>query len=152
MANTGDKSVKMTQERIFEGFQALRNEQRNLTVKLFEFEQDLSDNNMVLGTLEKVDPDRRCFRMVGDTLVERNVREILPAVQQTRDQLSKLVEEYNKKIVDKGKELNAYREQHGIQIRQEGPGGVGSVGRPDGSEPPSSSSKGPSGSVLVEGK
>lgn len=43
--------------------------------------------SMVIATLEKVNPGRRCFRMVGDTLVERNVKEILPAVRQNRDQV-----------------------------------------------------------------
>lgn len=44
MATSDEKPVKMTQEKIMEGFQALRNEQRHLTLKLFEFEQDLNDH------------------------------------------------------------------------------------------------------------
>ncbi|XP_022658664.1 probable prefoldin subunit 2 [Varroa jacobsoni] len=152
MATSDEKPVKMTQEKIMEGFQALRNEQRHLTLKLFEFEQDLNDHNMVIATLEKVNPGRRCFRMVGDTLVERNVKEILPAVRQNRDQLSNLVEEYNKRIVDKGKEINSYREQYGIEIRQEGPGGASVGARPERSDSSSLPSKGSSNSVLVEGK
>jgi len=35
---------------------------------------------LVLKTLEGVDQDRRCFRMIGGVLVERKVGEIVPAL------------------------------------------------------------------------
>ena len=34
-----------------------------------------------------MDADRKCFRMVGGVLVERTVKEVLPALTSNRDQV-----------------------------------------------------------------
>lgn len=55
--------------------------------------------------------------MVGGVLVERTVKDILPAVERNKENISKSVELLNEKIVQKGQEVNEYREKHNIQIR-----------------------------------
>lgn len=126
---------------------------------------------MVINALAKARPEQRCFRMVGDTLVERTVGEVLPAVQQNRDkvsfeflnvgdgfnvqhtdtsfhnrvdpcrfQLAQIQEEYNAKIVEKGKEINRFKDEYGIQVKDD----TLRVERPLG--------KPANESVLVEGK
>lgn len=42
---------------------------------------------LVIETLTGVDGDRKCFRMVGEVLVERTVKEVLPALITHRDQV-----------------------------------------------------------------
>ena len=42
---------------------------------------------LVIETLQDVDKDRKCFRMVGGVLVERTVKEVLPALTTNRDQV-----------------------------------------------------------------
>lgn len=42
---------------------------------------------LVIETLQNVDEDRKCFRMVGGVLVERTVKEVLPALTTNRDQV-----------------------------------------------------------------
>lgn len=42
---------------------------------------------LVLTTLEEVlekDPDRKCFRLIGGVLVERTVKDVVPALQTNR--------------------------------------------------------------------
>merc|ERR1711874_286157 len=97
-----------------------RNEQRSLMAKISELEQDLNEHKIVIETLQDVSPDRKCFRMVGGVLVERTVSEVLPALTNNRDQLTKVIESLNEKLVAKGKELNEYREKHGIRVKGEG--------------------------------
>ena len=41
---------------------------------------DFSFFRLVIETLDKVDKDRRCFRLVGGVLVERKVGEVEPAL------------------------------------------------------------------------
>ena len=50
---------------------------------------------MVIETLKEVEKDRKCFRMIGGVLVERTVNEVLPALEQNREQVS--INNYNKK-------------------------------------------------------
>lgn len=41
----------------------------------------------VMNALKKVDPDRKCFRMVGGVLVERTVKDVVPALQYNLEQV-----------------------------------------------------------------
>jgi chaperonin cofactor prefoldin len=46
---------------------------------------------LVIDTLKDVktkQPDRKCFRLVGGVLVERTVKEVLPALEQNRENVS----------------------------------------------------------------
>ncbi|XP_048476718.1 prefoldin subunit 2, partial [Rhincodon typus] len=74
---------------------------------------------LVIDTLAEVDPDRRCFRMVGGVLVERTVREVLPALESNKQQLVKLIENLNAQMQSKGRELNEYREKYNIRLMNE---------------------------------
>ncbi|CAN7980006.1 unnamed protein product [Ixodes pacificus] len=117
-ASKKDEMKRQSQEQgIVDGFNQLRQEQRSLTAKLVELEMDLNEHNLVAEALQKVDGDRRCYRMVGGVLVERTVKDILPAVMQNKDNIAKSVEALNDRIVKKGQEVNEYREKHNIQIR-----------------------------------
>lgn len=42
---------------------------------------------IVLDALKGVDPDRKCFRMVGGVLVERTVKEVVPALENNHEQV-----------------------------------------------------------------
>ena len=41
----------------------------------------------MIETLKEVEKDRKCFRMIGGVLVERTVNEVLPALEQNKDQV-----------------------------------------------------------------
>ena len=43
---------------------------------------------LVIETLRDVDDERRCFRLVGGVLVERTVKDVLPALVNNKDQVS----------------------------------------------------------------
>ena len=42
---------------------------------------------LVIDTLQKVDKDRKCFRLVGGVLVERKVAEVEPALVGNREKV-----------------------------------------------------------------
>lgn len=48
----------------------------------------LSCPSLVIDTLKEVDETRKCFRMVGGVLVERTVKEVLPALENNKEQVS----------------------------------------------------------------
>merc|ERR1712012_878133 len=73
---------------IIAGFNNLRQEQRSIATKTNELQQDLNEHNIVIETLNGVDGDRKCFRMVGGVLVERTVKEVVPALVNNRDKMT----------------------------------------------------------------
>ncbi|XP_062895203.1 prefoldin subunit 2 [Mobula hypostoma] len=108
-----------TPEQVLAGFNRLRQEQRNLVGKGAELEQEVVEHGLVIETLAEVDPSRKCYRMVGGVLVERTVREVLPALENNRQQLVKLIESLNAQIQSKGRELTEYREKYNIRLMNE---------------------------------
>ncbi|ESN98079.1 hypothetical protein HELRODRAFT_84863 [Helobdella robusta] len=127
MAECGDSknqktkadSKSLSQEQIVAGFQELRNQQRMTINKIAEVDLDKKEHELVIDALKKVDPSRKCFRMIGGVLVERTVQEILPVVIYNCEQMSKISETLRKQLEAKGKELQEYREKHNIKIRGE---------------------------------
>jgi prefoldin subunit 2 len=59
---------------------------------------------LVLETLEPLPGDRKCFRMINGVLVERTVKDVIPALKVNSDGLKKvledLVKQYNKQQSD----------------------------------------------------
>ena len=49
--------------------------------------QCMQEHQAVIKALEQLDPSRKCFRLVGEVLVERTVQEVLPAVKSNAEQL-----------------------------------------------------------------
>ena len=133
--------IQSVPESVANGLTTLRNEQRQMANKLSELQMDLNEHKLVIETLDKVDKDRRCFRLVGGVLVERKVGEVEPALIGNKDKLSKLIETLEKQLTEKGGEINGYIEKHNIQIQ-------GSKSGSSGSEPAQSDTK-PSSGVLV---
>lgn len=66
----------------------LLNERDQLTSAQIDQQQKLAEHDLVIKTLEPLDAERKCFRLVGDVLVERTVGEVLPAVKSNRDHLA----------------------------------------------------------------
>eukprot|EP01027_Heterolobosea_sp_BB2_P009154 GEZU01013537.1.p1 GENE.GEZU01013537.1~~GEZU01013537.1.p1 ORF type:complete len:114 (+),score=23.10 GEZU01013537.1:147-488(+) len=81
MASSSSSFEPQNEQQILARFQQLRNEFNTYANKIAELELDQTDHRLVVGTLQKLEPERRCFRLVGGVLVERTVAEVLPAVQ-----------------------------------------------------------------------
>ncbi len=58
-----------------------------LWTKINELRSELSEYEAVLKALEPMESSRRCYRLVGDVLVERTVGEVIPDVKQTEQGL-----------------------------------------------------------------
>lgn len=54
----------------------------------FPFTTSLFSLSLVIETLKDVDPTRKCFRLVGGVLVERTVKEVLPALESNKEQVT----------------------------------------------------------------
>jgi len=112
-------SSKANAQEIVAHFHKLREDQRLLVQKCSEIEAEQHEYNVVIQTLDGVDAQRVCFRLIGGVLVERTVGEVVPALKTQRDQMIALVDTLNKSIEANGREINEWREKHGIRIQGE---------------------------------
>ncbi|EZG56394.1 prefoldin subunit 2 [Gregarina niphandrodes] len=55
-----------------------------LSTKLNEVQSEIKELELVLSTLKEADESRKCFRMVGGVLVERTVKEVTGALEQSK--------------------------------------------------------------------
>ena len=66
----------------------MREQCTDLSVKINTLDLDKTEHELVIQALEPLPADRKCFRMIGNVVVERTVGEVLPAVQRNRDSVS----------------------------------------------------------------
>lgn len=78
--------------------------------KISELSQDSKEHGLVLNAFEKVDPDRRCFRVIGGVMVERTVRTVKPALEKEKAALDSAISELEKQYESTEEELKALAE------------------------------------------
>jgi len=110
---------KTNAQEVVAHFHKLREDQRLLVQKCGEIESEEHEYNVVISTLDGVDEKRTCFRLIGGVLVERTVGDVVPALKTQRDQMKGLIDALNKSVEAKGREINEWREKHGIKIQGE---------------------------------
>lgn len=108
---------KKNQEEVVQGFNSLRNDQKAIAQKQNDLRQDLNEHTIVIDTLEGIDQDRKCFRMVGGVLVERTVKEVMPALVSNKDKMGKLISSLDSQLTEKGEDIASYMEKHNIQVK-----------------------------------
>ena len=67
----------------------MREQCTDLASKVNAMELDKTEHSLVIQALEPLPTDRKCFRMIGNIVVERTIAEVLPAVKKNRDQASR---------------------------------------------------------------
>ncbi|CAH8561700.1 Prefoldin subunit 2 [Schistosoma haematobium] len=120
MSSASSSKVKPpTEEEIVEGFNRLRYEQRSIGSKINDLELDQREHNMVIKVLQSVEPTRKCMRMIDNVLIERQVKDILPALEDSVKKMSECIETLSKQFEEKGRELQRYKAEHKIRIAGE---------------------------------
>lgn len=98
---------------------SLRQEQRNVVDRLNLLENDLTETKLVSEALQKVDPDRRCYRSQGGVLVEHKVKDVLPILEESRKQLDEMVGKAKDDITEKGKMIQKFMTDNKIAFRKQ---------------------------------
>ncbi|KAH9977652.1 Prefoldin beta-like protein [Lactifluus volemus] len=91
---------------------------QNLASKIGELEQEAEEHALVLSTLNEAlaeEPDRKCFRLIGGVLVERTVKDIVPALQTNRDGIRKVIASLTDQYKTKEGEFEKFKEDHKIR-------------------------------------
>jgi chaperonin cofactor prefoldin len=67
---------------------------------------------LVLETLEPLSGDRKCFRLINGVLVERTVKDVVPALKTNSEGLKKVLNELVKQYKLKQDELDKWKVCH----------------------------------------
>lgn len=74
-------------------YQSYKNNLQQLAQKIGDVEQEAEEHKLVLETLTPLPQDRKCFRMINGVLVERKVKDVVPALKTNSDGLRKVLED-----------------------------------------------------------
>ncbi|EKD19218.1 hypothetical protein MBM_02455 [Drepanopeziza brunnea f. sp. 'multigermtubi' MB_m1] len=81
-----------------------KNGLQQIASKIGDVESEAEEHKLVLETLASLPGERKCFRMINGVLVERTVKDVVPALKTNSDGLRKvledLVKQYNSKQVE----------------------------------------------------
>eukprot|EP01114_Cavostelium_apophysatum_P009941 TRINITY_DN2326_c0_g1_i1.p1 TRINITY_DN2326_c0_g1~~TRINITY_DN2326_c0_g1_i1.p1 ORF type:complete len:149 (-),score=47.03 TRINITY_DN2326_c0_g1_i1:12-458(-) len=116
---TATEKEVLTTGQVNAHFRQLQNELRSIREKLTELEIEQNEHNLVIAAIEKLEPSRKCWRLIGGVLVERNVGEVLPAVTKNRDGIAEISRQLNEQMKKKESELNNFVALYKSQVQSE---------------------------------
>ncbi|CAG9333527.1 unnamed protein product [Blepharisma stoltei] len=79
-------------------YQNARQEYSSLVGKITEIESERKEHVIVLETLKKIGPGRRCWKSVGETLVEKDSSETMTTLEQQMRNIDQILEVLSKKL------------------------------------------------------
>uniref|UniRef100_F6HDQ6 Prefoldin subunit 2 n=2 Tax=Vitis vinifera TaxID=29760 RepID=F6HDQ6_VITVI len=114
----GDLKEPVNEQAVANIYGAMRAELNQIYSKITELEMEVSEHSLVIGAIQPLDPSRRCYRMIGGVLVERTIKEVLPAVQRNKEGLEEVISRLNEALEKKKKEIAEFEAKYKIRIRK----------------------------------
>ncbi|PFH51300.1 hypothetical protein AMATHDRAFT_75028 [Amanita thiersii Skay4041] len=112
------KEPALSDQEIQQNYVRLQNELQTLAGKIGELEQEADEHGLVLSTLNEAlaeEPSRKCFRLVGGILVERTVKDVVPALQTNRDGIRKVIANLTEQYNTKEREFDSLKKEYNIR-------------------------------------
>ncbi|GAB4843370.1 Prefoldin subunit 2 [Ancistrocladus abbreviatus] len=108
----------MNEQVVANKYAAMRTELNQIYSKITELEMEVSEHSLVIDAIQPLDPSRKCYRMIGGVLVERTVKEVLPAVLRNKEGLEEVIARLNEALEKKKKELAEFEAKYKIRLRK----------------------------------
>ncbi|PSR99411.1 Prefoldin beta-like protein [Coniella lustricola] len=99
-------------------YSTFKNTIQQLAQKVGDIEQEKDEHSAVLATLEPLDQNRKCFRMINGVLVEMTVKDVLPSLITNTDGLKKVEGDLKDQLIAKQKELDDWKKKNNVQVVQ----------------------------------
>uniref|UniRef100_A0A6S8BIC5 Prefoldin subunit 2 n=1 Tax=Aplanochytrium stocchinoi TaxID=215587 RepID=A0A6S8BIC5_9STRA len=84
----------------------LRQEASSFAQKITELEAEANEHQLVIDTIKDLDPQRKCFRLINDVLVEQTVGETLPTISGNMENMRTVIQTLKQKLQEKEKEAD----------------------------------------------
>ncbi|XP_068332761.1 prefoldin subunit 2-like [Pyrus communis] len=114
-----DQKEYVNEQAVANKFAAMRSELNQIYSKITELEMEASEHLLVINAIQPLDPSRLCFRMIGGVLVERTIKEVLPAVQRNKEGIEEVIARLNEALEKKKKEISDFEAKYKFRIRKE---------------------------------
>ncbi|CAG8541576.1 314_t:CDS:2 [Dentiscutata heterogama] len=111
---SSSKSKKLTNQEVTTQFNLKKNELQTIAQKIGELESEVEEHKAVIDTISPLNGDRKCFRLVGGVLVERTVKDVLPALQTNHDGIKRAIDQLVQSYKTKEEEFVAFQKEHNI--------------------------------------
>ncbi|CAG8490916.1 17828_t:CDS:2 [Funneliformis caledonium] len=112
---SSSKTKKLTDQEITTQFNAMKTELQNIAQKIGELESESDEHKAVIDTLSPLNDDRKCFRLVNGVLLERTVKDVLPALQTNYDGIKGIMDNLVRSYKTKEDEFIAFQKEHNIK-------------------------------------
>lgn len=92
---------------------------QQLQDKIVQLESEHDEYSLVLETLdplEKTEPERNCFRMIGGVLIETTVGKTAPVLKDTQQKLQQVIETLKQDFVKTETAMAEWQKQHKVQV------------------------------------
>ncbi|KAI0375879.1 Prefoldin beta-like protein [Pilatotrama ljubarskyi] len=109
---------KPSAQELQQQYNRYQSELQTLASKIGELEQEAEEHNLVLSTLDEAlaeEPDRKCFRLVGGVLVERTVKDVVPALKTNRDGIQKVIANLVEQYKTRDEEFENFKREYNIR-------------------------------------
>jgi len=108
----------LSDQEVQQTYSRFQSDLQNLASKIGELEQEAEEHVLVLSTLNEAlggEPDRKCFRLIGGILVERTVKDVVPALETNRDGIRKVIASLTEQYKTKEGEFEKFKEEYNIR-------------------------------------
>ncbi|KAL8992362.1 MAG: hypothetical protein Q9169_007157 [Polycauliona sp. 2 TL-2023] len=96
-----------------------KNNLQQLADRIGNVEQETEEHKLVLETLNPLPGERKCFRMINGVLVERTVKDVLPALQINSDGLKRVLDELVKQYKRQQEDMEKWKKKNNVQVVQQ---------------------------------
>jgi len=70
-----------------------------------DIEEEKRENQLVIDTVKNLEAERRCWRLVGGILVERNLGEVINSLKESIETFDKTAATFSTALKNKEKEM-----------------------------------------------
>lgn len=113
------QNVVKVPAQIIRRYQQTKNDYKQIVKTITNLEDIKKENLIVLTQIDKLEPNRRCFRLIGGVLVERTIEEAIKGIKDNvENRLSPSLKTLKEKMELKEKQLIEYEKNIGYQRKQ----------------------------------
>ncbi|CAD8086590.1 unnamed protein product [Paramecium sonneborni] len=99
-------------------YNKLRQDYAEIFRVYLDIEDERKEHTLVLDAVKNIDPKRRCWRLIGGVLVERQLEDVLKSLKESLELLEKTGQNYNTAMKQKEKELLEFELTHNLRPQQ----------------------------------